>query len=171
MYTEIAAEASNDPFVWNPRIVGSGRDGTYLIALLWSDGFPGNPTMDASEPGQLGPFVAETTIVSLVIPQSVNGIVDTEHSWVVHWDIMVQDTAATGVYARLERNGVPVQEAQITGLATDWWPCGSHLVHDQDSTGATTYDVVIEPVVGGNAVTVRDTHLTAVECVWEGAPS
>jgi hypothetical protein len=25
--------------------------------------------------------------------------------------------------------------------------------------------------VGFAQVTVRDTHLTAVECVWEGAPS
>ena len=171
MYAEIAAEASLAPFIWQPRIVGTGRDGTYLIGLLWADGSIGNMCLNVEAFAVAGPYTAATTILTLNVPATPDGTVDTDQSWHVTWGAIVNDADATGVKLRLERNSVSLWEHEEILAATDWESCFGQYNHLQSAAGASTYDLIVEPTVGGNAVNVRGVSLRAEICNYQNNPS
>lgn len=161
LYTAIAAAASNEPVVWQPRIVGSGRDGTYLVSLLWADGSPGRPLSSIQSTPPQGPYTAATTLMSLTIPQALNGIADTRQFWQVQWGAALNDVAGTGAKLRLELNTVSQVEFDILGSAPQWQPNASVFMYTQSEAGPAVLDLIAEPTVGGNAINVKGVYLIA----------
>ncbi len=171
MYVAIAAAGGANAFVWQPRIVGTGRDGSYLIGMLWCDGNVGDLCLTASAFGQQGPFVAAQTVLSVTIPQTPSGTVDSDSAWEVQWSGVVNDVAGTGVKLRLEFNTIPFWEDDHIGAATDWDSRGHVRVFTASPLGTSTIDLIVEPRVGGNAVNIRQAYLKAEICNYPNNPS
>jgi hypothetical protein len=162
-YAAIAAAATRDPYVWCQRIVGTGRDGSYVVGLLWSDGFPGPPTISTHHTPAQGPFLAGTSLLALTIPQAVGGLAGAQQFWRIEWGAAVNDVVGTGCKLRLELAGVPVVEFEQLGTAVQW-QCNEHVyIHTQDTAGPSNFNLTIEPTVGGNGVNCRGAHLVATQ--------
>jgi hypothetical protein len=155
---------------WGTKYAGSGRDGTYLVAVLYSlDGFgSGRLTYATEVDGPVGPFVAETTVATLTIPKVISGIAAQQREYAVHYGLLINDTTgASGVIARLKENGVTCRECQYTSPATDWLQfAGCKTILQLPAV-----DVVLEltvDVVGAN-VSARTAHIHALVCNSAGA--
>lgn len=163
IYAAIAAAATNDPFVWQPRIAGSGRDGTYMVCVLWADGSPGQPTISVQSTAQQGPYTAAQTVASLTIPQSVNGLVATQQFWFVRWGVVLNDATGSGAKARLELNSAPLVESDEIGAAAEWQANSSVYVHTQSTVAPSVFDLIVEPTVPGLAINCRGIYLVATQ--------
>lgn len=167
LYARIAAAATASPIVWEPILLGTGRDGSYLVGLLWVDGAPGDPTYSQSSYAASGPYTAKTTILSFSIPQSLGGANANRHHWLIFWNCMLNDATGSGAIARLVRDTVTIQESEEIGSAAEWNSMGSHHIQEQSGAGMT-FDLEIEPTVGGNAINVRACALSAIQIVCPG---
>lgn len=161
IYAAIAAAATELPYVWQVKVVGTGRDGSYLIGVLWSNGFPGRPTISVQETAPQGPYLAATTIQTLTIPRTVLGLGATETTWRIEWGAAVNDTTSSGAKLRLELDLGTLVEFEEIGSAAEWRSNESVYVHTQSSAADSVFGLVIEPTVGGNAVSCRGAHLVA----------
>jgi len=170
MYAAIADGATYSPFIWQPRIVGTGRDGSYLIGLCWSDGNPGHVVLNTEAFAEAGPFTEPTTILSLTVPRTVDGTVDTETSWLVSWGMIVNDTTSSGAGIRLDMNAVPLWETYEAGAAAEWQDGSAQYNHIQDDAALTTFDLVVVNT-GVNAVSVRGAYLRAELAGYPNSPS
>jgi len=168
------AYPTDDVFIWDVQIAGSGRDGSYWVGVLWSVGIVGRPTYWQHALPSSGPYAIPTTILLLTIPQSVGGITGTLGFWSIHWSIAVNDVggAATGVKARLLLDGVTVatEYEQTNAVATDWMCMGGVYLLTQSPAAPVTVAIEVEPGAG-NTCNVRDANLLALMAVHSGAES
>jgi hypothetical protein len=171
MWITIAGEGGADAFVWQPRIVGTGRDGSYLVGIAWCDGSFGSVLLGVESFPAQGPYTAATNIGSIVIPQTPGGLVETEQTWHVTWGAICNDAAGTGVKLRVELDTVSIWESEEILAATDWDANFGQCNHLQSAAGDSTYDLIVEPTVGGNAVNVRGVSLRAEICNYQNNPS
>ncbi len=171
MYVAIAAAGGSDAFVWQPRIVGTGRDGSYLIGILWCDGTIGSVALTETATATQGPFVAAQTILSLTIPQTPDGTVDTDENWVLRWRAVVNDVVGTGVILRVEYNAATIWEDDHAGVVTDWDSRAGVYSFSTSPLGPGQLDLIVEPRVGGNGVNVRQAYMRAEIANYNNSPS
>lgn len=170
MYAAIAAAATYEPNVWQPRIVGTGRDGSYLIGILWCDGEAGILCRNQESFAASGPYTTATTILTVTIPQTLAGIQATDSAWHVTWGMIVEDVAGTKVKTRLELNAGSLWESEVSGGAGIWQPVFGQYNHYQDPAGASLFALIVEPN-GGNQVNVRGCSLRAELAQYPDSPS
>jgi len=150
-------------FVFGIKHAASGRDGTYLVGILYclQGAGSGNPSYYTDNYATQGPFVAETTVLSLTLPQTPLGDAVLGRDWAVHYCMLLNDTTgASGVLGRLKRNTVTLVESRLTLPATDWVSFSGVHYQTQDNTGATLLELTVD-VVGAN-VSVRGACLMAL---------
>lgn len=170
MYAAILASGGSDAFVWQPRIVGTGRDGAYVIGIVWSDGGVGSLAMNTESFAVSGPYTAATNILFLTIPQIVNANVNAEQAWLVTWGMLVEDTVGGGFRVRLEENGANVWEQVDIGAANIWRGATGHHQVIQSAVGDLGYGLWVEPI-GVNALNVRGCFLRAEIANYPNSPS
>jgi len=162
MYAAIAAATTHGgAVVWQPRITASGRDGTYLVGIVWADGNPGSLVLNQEFFSELGPVDAATTVLFLTVPQTCTATTDTEQNWRISWGALLNDVAGTGVKLRLLVDGVNTWESEQIGTAAQWLPSGGQMNHLQSATGNTLFTLILEPTIGGNQVKARGIYLRA----------
>jgi hypothetical protein len=170
MYAAIAAAGGDDAFVWEPQIVGTGRDGSYLVGLAWCDGTVGSLCLNAESFAETGPYTTPTTILSLTIPQSPDATLDSVTSWRVSWGMLVNDTTSSGAGCRLNMDGAPLWESYEAGAAAEWQANGAQYNHVQSATGPTVFDLIAVNT-GVNAISVRGCYLRAEIANYPNNPS
>lgn len=149
-------------YVWGTKYAASGRDGTYLVGVLYSLSGYGSGLMsyEIHDYTTGGPYVAETTVLQLTIPQVISGVAAQQREYAVHYSMLLNDTTgASGVLGRLKSNTITQVECQYTTPATDWVQFSGIFYQLQSATS----DVVLEltcDVVGAN-VSVRGAVLAA----------
>lgn len=163
MYARIQAEATQEPYIWQPRIAGSGRDGTYLVALAWSDGFPGKPTIAVQSSEQAGPTIGMVPILYLQLPQAPSGLVAAQQMWRIEWGVVLNDVHASGARGRLLVDFAPKVETQEIGSVNEWRSIGGVYMHTQSTSGPTHFHLSVGPVVGGHQVNWRGSYLIATQ--------
>jgi len=149
-------------YVWGIKVASSSRDGTYLIGILYSLSGQGSGllTYAIEDESTLGPFVAETTVLSVTIPQVISGIAAQQREYAVHYGLLLNDTTgASGVIARLKLNGGTVREAEYFAAATDWCQFSGCKYVVQSAASDVVVDLTVD-VVGAN-VSCRGMHLQA----------
>jgi hypothetical protein len=169
---EMLASLPATAYVWSIKYAASGRDGTYLVGILYSlDGFgSGHLTYVAEVDGPVGPFVAETTVATLTIPQVISGIAAQQREYAVHYGLLLNDTTgAAGVIARLKGNGVTYRECQYTTPATDWVQFAGCKSQNQLAGADVVMELTVD-VVGAN-VSARGAHIHALVVNSAGAES
>jgi len=170
LYDRIATAAQNNPFVWDVQISGSGRDGSYLIGILWSDGIVGQPTYEAHEAGPVGAFTGKHTMCTFTIPATLSGGPADAGYWALHWSVAVADATGGGVKARLLQGAATVRaEYEQIGAANEWLPAAGVYRHGQGA-GATIFSIEVEST-GANNVDARHANLFAIQCVTPLAES
>lgn len=169
MYAYILA---NDPgaIVWQPRIVGTGRDGSYLIGLVWSSSTVGSLCLNVESFSESGPYTTPTTILSVTIPQTPDATVATETAWRVSWGMIVNDTTGSGAGVRLSEDTVPIWDTYETGAAAEWQESSGQHNHIQSAAGPTTFDLIAVNT-GANAISVRGAYLRAEIANYPNNPS
>lgn len=170
MYADIAAQGGSNAYVWQPRIVGSGRDGSYLIGILWSDGGVGSVVLNTEAFAVSGPYTAATNILFLTIPQTVNANVNSETAWLLTWGMLVEDTVGGGFRVRLEEDGGNLWEQVDIGAANIWRNATGHHQVIQSAAGALGFGLWVEPI-GVNALNVRGCYLRAELANYPNNPS
>lgn len=124
---QIVAESGEPPngVIYNVQIAGGGRDGAYLLVVLWAAD-PDLPPYLRSETGaEQGPFSDETNVLNL---NNIPGVDNNSQRsrFLVLWGGLVNETAgAQGVYLRLYRrvNGgawTLEREAVTSGTGLEW---------------------------------------------------
>jgi len=170
LYQRIAAAAQNPPFVWSVQVATSGRDGSCLVGILWSDGIVGQPTYEAHEAGPVGAFTGKHTMCTFTIPATLSGGPADSGYWSLHWSVAVSDPTGGGVKARLLQGAATVRaEYEQVGGATEWLPAAGVYRHGQGA-GATIFSIEVEST-GANNVDARHANLFALQCVTPLAES
>jgi len=149
-------------YCWGIKQAASGRDGTYLIAILYSLSGLGSGLMSyaATAYDPSGPFVAETTILAITIPAAVNADPVLARDYAVHYSMLLNDTTgASGVIGRFKANGATLVQSEILQAATEWITFAGVHHQIQDTAGATLLELTAD-VVGAN-VTVRGAAIVA----------
>jgi hypothetical protein len=159
--------------VYQTQVCGGGRDGAYLVALLWGPGGELPAILNSENPSEQGPFSGPTTVASLIIPgQPLPG---SEAYYTLDWGGLVNETTgATGVTLELWQTigaGAPtmIRQAVTSGTGSEWAALAGVLTNKQTADD-WTYELRAD-VIGGSTVTVRGVFLIMQRATNPGSPS
>jgi hypothetical protein len=159
--------------VYQTQVCGGGRDGAYLVALLWGPGGELPALLSDEDPAEQGPFGAETVLATLTVPgQPVSGA---EAYYTLDWGGLVNETTgASGVTLELWRKigagaFTMIRQAVTSGTGSEWAALAGVLTAEQ--TGDDWIYELRANVIGGSTVTVRDVFLIMQRATNPGAPS
>lgn len=158
-------------FVYEVQVAGGGRDGEYLIGVLFGEEAESPPVLTGFVNTQAAVAVP-TDVVSVIIPQTVSGTPNDQATYLVTWSIAVEDTdGASGFTAGLYSDvvGDYVEQYDDVGAAGDWL-CQSGSYYVAQSVGADEeLSIRIDPVA--NTISARDASITAVMVPRANEPS
>jgi hypothetical protein len=153
--------AEPDTLIWGWKSAGGGRDGAYLVGVMYCNGSGGRPTYYEAALAPQGPFVASTGILLFNLPQTLGGLPATERTWMVQYSIEIEDTTgANGVSAELTLDGGQLKAINFAAPAGEWHTFSGHVLHPQSIAGASQYQINVAPV--GANVSCRGAVLSAV---------
>lgn len=146
-------------FVVDTQIAGGGRDGAYLIGVLFSDGLNAPLMADTTATAEQE-ITTPTDVVSIVVPQSNSGTPADQCGVLLHWSISVEDPTPGGASVQLwdVTNGASLQHYAQVGAAGQW-QCNAGTWPTVQPVGVDfTYSIRVAPVFGGT-VNVRQAAL------------
>jgi len=147
-------------YLFETQIAGGGRDGIYLVAMLFSNGVASPPyeSLTAAAPQSV---TTDTDILTVTVPQTTSGTVDDQCTYLLMYSIAVEDTNSGGFVAGLYdvTNAVWVQQYADTGAAGQWDPAAGQWSVPQPVGADFQYSLRVGPVFGGT-VDVRQASLT-----------
>ena len=152
-----------DSFVWGSKITGSGRDGTYMVGILYSTGgMGGMPTYNVEALDPVGPFVAATVVASLTLPRSTGVGYEANRTYLINYSLEVEDTTgAAGVIADFNRLVPPADvlaQQEWAAPAAEWLQFSGHVYRAQETVDQQ-FDLRVTPV--GANVSCRRARITA----------
>ena len=152
-----------DAHIWGQQIAGSGRDGTYIVAILYSvGGMGGLPTYNVEALPVVGPFAVPTVVASWTMPGSLGATYATNRTYLINYYMEIEDTSgAAGVVADFNRLLPPADvlaEQQWAAPAGEWLQFGGHIYRAQENVDQQ-FDLRVTPV--GANVSVRRARITA----------
>lgn len=161
-----------DAFIWGIRHAASGRDGTYLVAILYTlQGWgSGKMTYELGSFQPLGPFNGEALVLQIALPPAVNGDPLLSKEYSVQFSMLLNDTSGNaGVFGRFKRDGSTVYESRITQPSTDWVSFAGSYYTDQGPSGRIL-QLWVEPSSEAQ-VSCRGLHMLCHLCNATGAES
>jgi len=171
LLSRIQTACPGNAFIWKMLVAGSGRDGSFMVGILWSCGVPGRMTRAMGVDAASGALAAATPICFFTLERTLSTTINDHVYWQIAWSTAIRDIGGTGVKARLEVGGAVIAEyEQTNAVATDWMSMGGTRNVMQDSAAATLVELIAEPN-GGNTCEVRASNLSAVMVNAPGAES
>lgn len=161
---------AEDCYIWGVKYASSGRDGTYLVAILYStDGgqATGRMTYSAQATAEQGPYAVATLVTDIEIPLPAQASPYTVREYICHYAMTVQDNSGgAGVKATLKLNSAVIHEQQWIA-AGDWIGFSGVYKFSQEVASTQLLELFVEPLAV--TVSVRGVSLNAVLINSSGA--
>lgn len=145
----LLAEIQDDypnAFVVETQIAGGGRDGVYLLAVLFSDGLPAPLLLSAFEPNEVE-IPGPTNVVSITVPGTASGTPKDQCSVLIQWSVAVEDPSSGGYTAALwDDTGSVAVEIYAEVGDNGQWQCAAGVYVQSQPTIDVVYAVRVSPV-------------------------
>jgi len=149
--------------VWGTKIAASGRDGTFLVAMMYTEGLGDRPTSHVYSPELQANLDADTALAGLGISACYGADASNGRTYMLLYSMEVSDdiAAATGVVAALFAGGAPLfQDEWAAAAAAEWRTFSGHHYVEQDPAGPQQFTLHVIPGAG-NTVSVRQIRIDA----------
>jgi hypothetical protein len=160
--------------VYDIQIAGGGRDGAYLVAVLWGTATQPPPYKREFAFPEQGPYTSETALLTLPLNLPSTTSADNQIEYLILWGAILNETSGTdGINFRLQETtgpGTPgawttTAETTHSAPSTEWRSQGGtrHVLQPVDPTLLTLafLRLTVEPN-GTSEVSARNAYLYAM---------
>jgi hypothetical protein len=171
---QIATGAITTAPVYDIQIAGGGRDGAYLVVVLWGTATQPPPYKREFASPEQGPYTSETALLTVPLNLPSTASVDNQIEYLILWGAILNETSGTdGINFRLQETegaGSPgpwttTAETTHSAPSTEWRSQGGarHVLQSVDPALllSSFLRLTVEPN-GTSEVSARNAYLYAI---------